>query len=128
MRRSGSSRSGICGIGGRAHERALPPSSRRDIRIALRAGGGALIGVLFFLTVVVLIPFAIGPDLNLLARIGPGDPVDRRAARQPAALDRLFQADHEDGSLDLILDEPDAAGAGRARQMRWRIGSPPACR
>ena len=42
-----------------------------DIRIALRVGGGALIGVLFFLIVVVLMPFAIGPDLALLTRLGP---------------------------------------------------------
>ncbi len=41
------------------------------MRFALRVGGGALIGVLFFLTVVTLMPFAIGPDLALLARIGP---------------------------------------------------------
>ena len=43
----------------------------RDIRLAMRVGGGAVIGVLFFLIVVTLIPFAIGPDLGLLARIGP---------------------------------------------------------
>src|SRR5712675_1742369 len=43
----------------------------RDLRLAVRVGGGALIGVLFFLIVVTLVPFAIGPDLALLARIGP---------------------------------------------------------
>ena len=43
----------------------------RDMRIAVRIGGGALMGVLFFLTVVTLVPFAIGPDLALLRRIGP---------------------------------------------------------
>ena len=51
--------------------RALGALIQRDIRIALRVGGGALIGVLFFLTVVVLMPFAVGPDLKLLARLGP---------------------------------------------------------
>ena len=50
---------------------ALGALIRRDIRIALRIGGGALIGVLFFLTVVVLMPFAVGPDLALLTRLGP---------------------------------------------------------
>ena len=50
---------------------ALGALIRRDIRIALRVGGGALIGVLFFLIVVVLMPFAIGPDLPLLTRLGP---------------------------------------------------------
>ena len=43
----------------------------RDMRIAVRVGGGALMGVLFFLVVVTLIPFALGPDLALLKRIGP---------------------------------------------------------
>jgi heme exporter protein B len=43
----------------------------RDMRIAVRIGGGALIGVLFFLAVVTLMPFAIRPDLALLRRIGP---------------------------------------------------------
>src|ERR1700738_4192402 len=50
---------------------ALTALIKRDLRIALRVGGGALIGVFFFLTVVVLMPFAIGPDLALLARLGP---------------------------------------------------------
>ncbi len=50
---------------------ALAALIRRDIRIALRVGGGALIGVLFFLTVTVLMPFAVGPDLALLSRLGP---------------------------------------------------------
>ena len=43
---------------------ALSALILRDIRIALRVGGGALIGVLFFLSVVVLMPFAVGPDLK----------------------------------------------------------------
>ena len=43
----------------------------RDLKLSMRAGGGAMIGVLFFMTVVAVIPFGVGPDLNLLARIGP---------------------------------------------------------
>jgi len=50
---------------------ALTAILLRDMRLAVRVGGGALIGVLFFLIVVTLVPFAIGPDLVLLARIGP---------------------------------------------------------
>ncbi len=42
----------------------------RDLKLSIRAGGGAMIGVLFFMTVVAVIPFGVGPDLNLLARIG----------------------------------------------------------
>ena len=59
---------------------ALAALIRRDIRIALRVGGGALIGVLFFLTVVVLMPFAVGPDLALLTRsIACSWPITRTA-------------------------------------------------
>jgi len=75
----------------------------RDMRIAVRIGGGALMGVLFFLTVVTLIPFAIGPDLALLRRIGPAILWLGALLASLLALDRLFAADHEDGSLDLIL-------------------------
>ena len=75
----------------------------RDLRLALRAGGGALMGVLFFLLVVALIPFAIGPDLGLLRRVGPAMLWLGALLASLLALDRLFAADHEDGSLDLIL-------------------------
>jgi heme exporter protein B len=77
------------------------------MRIAVRVGGGALIGVLFFLVVVTLTPFAIGPDLALLKRIGPAILWLAALLASLLALDRLFASDHEDGSLDLIL-------AGRA--------------
>jgi heme exporter protein B len=75
----------------------------RDMRLAVRVGGGALIGVLFFLIVVTLMPFAIGPDLALLARIGPAILWLGALLASLLALDRLVAADYEDGSLDLIL-------------------------
>jgi heme exporter protein B len=75
----------------------------RDMRLAIRVGGGALMGVLFFLVVVTLVPFAIGPDLVLLKRIGPAVLWLAALLASLLALDRLFAADHEDGSLDLIL-------------------------
>ncbi len=75
----------------------------RDMRLAVRVGGGALIGVLFFLIVVTLTPFAIGPDLALLARIGPAILWLGALLANLLALDRLIAMDHEDGSLDLIL-------------------------
>jgi heme exporter protein B len=75
----------------------------RDIRIATRVGGGALIGVLFFMSVVMLIPFAIGPDLALLQRIGPAILWLGALLASLLALDRLLAADQEDGSLDLLI-------------------------
>jgi heme exporter protein B len=83
--------------------RALAALFARDARIAVRIGGGAMMGVLFFLTVVVLVPFAIGPDLALLRRIGPAILWLGALLASLLALDRLFATDQEDGSLDLLL-------------------------
>ncbi|RWA59084.1 heme exporter protein CcmB [Mesorhizobium sp.] len=75
----------------------------RDIRLSIRAGGGALTGVIFFLAVIATIPFGVGPDLNLLARIGPAILWIAALLACLLGLDRLFQADREDGSLDLLV-------------------------
>jgi heme exporter protein B len=75
----------------------------RDVTIALRVGGGALMGVLFFLAVVTLIPFALGPDLALLRRVGPAVLWLGALLASLLALDRLFATDQDDGSLDLIV-------------------------
>lgn len=82
---------------------ALAALFARDLRIAVRVGGGAMIGVLFFLAVVALMPFAIGPDLALLQRIGPAILWIGALLASLLALDRLLSADLEDGSLDLLL-------------------------
>ncbi|MEZ5812392.1 MAG: heme exporter protein CcmB [Rhizobiaceae bacterium] len=76
---------------------------QRDVRLGIRAGGGALTGVLFFLAVVAVIPFGVGPDLNLLARIGPAVLWIGALLASLLGLDRLFQADRDDGSLDLMI-------------------------
>lgn len=81
---------------------ALAALFLRDVRIAIRIGGGALIGVLFFMSVVMLMPFAIGPDLALLTRIGPAILWLGALLASLLALDRLLSADQEDGSLDLL--------------------------
>lgn len=82
---------------------ALSALMLRDMRLAVRIGGGAVIGVLFFLIVVTLVPFALGPDLALLARIGPSVLWLGALLANLLALDRLIAMDHEDGSLDLML-------------------------
>jgi heme exporter protein B len=82
---------------------ALSALLLRDLRLAVRVGGGGFIGVLFFLIVVTLVPFAIGPDLALLARIGPAILWLGALLANLLALDRLVAMDLEDGSLDLIL-------------------------
>lgn len=75
----------------------------RDVRIALRAGGGAGIGVIFFLTLVTIVPFAVGPDMPLLTRIGPAILWIGALLASLLGLDRIFSTDHEDGGLDQLL-------------------------
>lgn len=73
---------------------------RRDLALALGSGGGAGLGVVFFLSVITVVPFAIGPDLVLLARIGPAILWIGALLASLIGLERLFQADVEDGALD----------------------------
>ncbi|THD44198.1 MAG: heme exporter protein CcmB [Bradyrhizobium sp.] len=76
----------------------------REWRIASRLGGGASIGAVFFLILVSIIPFAVGPDLALLARIGPAILWVAALLATLLGLDRLFDGDSEDGSLDLLVN------------------------
>ena len=91
------------GLRGEHPMTALSALLVRDMRLAVRVGGGALMGVLFFLIVVTLVPFAVGPDLAQLRRIGPAILWLGALLASLLTLDRLLAADHEDGSLDLIL-------------------------
>lgn len=75
----------------------------REWRVAVRIGGGALMGVLFYLIVVTVFPFAIGPDLNLLSRLGPAILWIGALLSTLLGLDRLFEADRDDGTLDLLV-------------------------
>ncbi len=76
---------------------------RQTVRLELRAGGGAAVALIFFLAVVTAVPFGVGPDLKLLARIGPAILWVAALLAALLGLDRLFGADREDGSLDLII-------------------------
>jgi heme exporter protein B len=78
----------------------------RDLKLAARIGGSGALGLVFFLMLVTLVPFALGPDLNLLARIGPAILWLAAVLATLIGLDRLFQADEEDGSLDLLRAAP----------------------
>lgn len=82
---------------------ALAALLLRDWRIGRRIGGAISMGVVFFLCLVAITPFAIGPDQALLARIGPAVLWISALLATLLGLDRLFQSDAEDGSLDLFL-------------------------
>jgi heme exporter protein B len=73
---------------------------RRDLVLATRIGGGAELGLVFFLTMVAIVPFAIGPDQGLLGRLAPAVLWIAALLATLFGLDRLFQADEEDGVLD----------------------------
>jgi heme exporter protein B len=78
----------------------------RDIRLAARAGGSAMLALAFFAAVATLVPLGVGADLTLLARIAAGVLWVAAVLAALLALDRLFQADFEDGSLDVIALSP----------------------
>jgi heme exporter protein B len=86
--------------------RAFVAIVMRDLRLAARAGGSGALGLIFFLMIVTLVPFALGPDLNLLARIGPAILWLAAVLATLIGLERLFQADEEDGSLELLRLSP----------------------
>lgn len=78
----------------------------RDLRLALRAGGGFGLGLGFFLILAVLVPLGVGPDPSVLAPIAPGILWLGALLACLLSLDRLFALDHEDGSLDLLATAP----------------------
>lgn len=86
--------------------RAFLAILRRDLTLALRVGGGGGLALVFYLMLVTLVPFALGPDLALLARIGPAILWLAAVLATLIGLDRLFQSDDEDGSLDLLAASP----------------------
>ncbi len=73
---------------------------RRDLALALRIGGGFELGLVFFLMIVAVTPFAIGPDAAMLSRLAPAILWIAALLAALLGLDRLFQADAEEGALD----------------------------
>jgi heme exporter protein B len=81
---------------------ALLAIAAQTARLSWRSGG-ALIGIVFFLAVVIIVPFGVGPDLRLLARIGPAMLWTAALLAALLNLDRLFRDDRDDGALDLLV-------------------------
>jgi len=78
----------------------------RDLRLAMRAGGGFGLGLSFFLLVAVLVPLGVGPEGATLAKIAPGILWVGALLACLLSLDRIFALDFEDGSLDLLATAP----------------------
>ena len=79
---------------------------RRDVALALRQGGAGTMAVLFFVMAVTLFPLGVGPELDVLRRISSGVIWVAALLACLISLDRMFQADFEDGSLDLMALSP----------------------
>lgn len=79
---------------------------KRDLALAIRAGGGFGLSLAFFLIFTTLVPFGIGPQTQLLAAIAPGVLWLGALLACLLSLDRIFQLDWEDGTLDLIATSP----------------------
>lgn len=79
---------------------------RRDLKLAARLGGGGLLAVAFFVVLVTLVPFGVGPEPALLSKLAIGMIWVGVVLSSLLSLDRLFQADFEDGSLDLMFLSP----------------------
>lgn len=79
---------------------------RRDLRLAFRIGGGGLMAAAFFVMAVTMIPIGVGGSPEVLTRVAGGVLWVAALLACLLSLDRLFQADFEDGSLDHILLAP----------------------
>ncbi|MCU0827347.1 MAG: heme exporter protein CcmB [Tabrizicola sp.] len=78
----------------------------RDLRLAMRTGGGFGLGLAFFLILAVLVPLGVGAEGATLGRIAPGILWVGALLACLLSLDRIFALDHEDGSLDLLATSP----------------------
>ena len=85
---------------------ALLSVFHRDLRLALRQGGDTALVLGFFVLAVVLFPFGVGPEPEILGRIAAGILWVAALLAALLSLDRLYQAEYEDGGLDLIVLSP----------------------
>jgi heme exporter protein B len=75
---------------------------QRDLRLALRQGGDTALVLAFFVLAIVLFPFGVGPEAAVLQRIAAGIVWVAALLAALLSLDRLFEADYQDGGLDLL--------------------------
>jgi len=79
---------------------------RRDLKLAYRQGMDSVMVVMFFVIAVVLFPFGVGPEPGILARIAAGVIWVAALLASMLSLERLFQTDFEDGSLEILVLQP----------------------
>jgi len=100
---------------------------RRDLQLAVRQGSDAALVLIFFLLAVLLFPFGVGPEPSILARIATGALWVTALLAALLSLERLFQADYEDGSLDQLALLPQPFGLVVAAKLiaHWLLTGMP---
>ncbi|MEQ9436562.1 heme exporter protein CcmB [Hyphomonas sp.] len=94
---------------------------RQALSEAWAGGAGALLPVGFFAGAAVLVPLGIGTEPGMLRAVGPGILWVSLALSSLVTLERIFQADVEDGALDLWLQNsaPVSAIAAAKTFAHW---------
>lgn len=96
----------------------------RDLRLVMRQGSDAVAALMFFVLTIVLFPFGIGPEPNILMRIAPGLLLVGALLAALLSMDRLFQADYEDGGLEVLLLSPlPAEGVALGKVLAHWLGT-----
>ena len=78
----------------------------RDLKLAFQQGMDSIMVVMFFIIAVVLFPFGVGPDANIMSRIAAGVIWVAALLASMLSLERLFDTDYKDGSLELLIVQP----------------------
>jgi heme exporter protein B len=85
---------------------ALLAIIRRDLLVAMRGKSEVLTALFFFVIVTSLFPLGIGPEPTLLRKIAPGVLWVAALLATMLGLQRMFAADHADGTLEQMALSP----------------------
>ena len=79
---------------------------RRDLALVMRQGSDAFVVLIFFIVTVTLFPLGVSPDPLILQNLASGIVWVGALLAAMLSLDRLFQTDYDDGSLELLVLSP----------------------
>ena len=79
---------------------------RRDLSLVMRQGSDAFVVLIFFIVTVTLFPLGVSPDPLILQNLASGIVWVGALLAAMLSLDRLFQTDYDDGSLELLVLSP----------------------
>ena len=107
--------------------KALVAVIRRDLLLAMRRKTEVLTALLFFVIVASLFPLGIGPEPALLRKIAPGVLWVAALLATMLGLQRMYAADHADGTLEQMLLSPTPLGllVGGKNLAHWLVSGLP---